>query len=729
MKESFKREREEYEAGLQRLIAEKVLALENKLSDNKHNTDKLQLALDSTCKELVALKSKNEELSITIHSREETIQELIADLRIKASASDDAAAKLCHSAEEVREKNRAIDRLSNSKEKAEAEAQILGEELQALKKRLLHDQNVTQERASELAKLKQANDSLNMLAGKKKDALAEGGEIQEFREGVDLSQGQDKSQILREGSWRNNQDSEDCFHDLASKENAGYATQQRSPEGQTFTRVEEFANLAENKLGQCGASYNPADNGVPASGQWPGHNNEQSALLFANRIERTNSPRLANSEQAKVKASKNDEICPYFQSSDFSSGILGTPSLFSLYTNKEHFPIVLSSQKPDNNENSGDTEAGVEVTETMEQTKADLDLQTDVRMFSDFRKMENSCPAPSSISDLSDLDITTPEDIPTKPDSSAMNPQIQTEINQRPRSSNMSAGRIPSRSSPSQKDSDVSSEHVRNVGPEDIFQLDRKRPNPNTASKIKPSIFKGRGESRVLFQNGCHARDDNFDNCGTKKRRIDRPPFLRSHLADKDSSSMPILDAGTSKAEQGKISKSKPQRKKILNWASMYANTQQEQRNFETGTARTSTLEQKMMINKRRLTESGIKDSSSSNRRQAPTLPKPKTKPPMERRRSGKVLVEKSVTPQDAKGPLSLARFERLQNSCSTRVSATPGKVDGSVSTAAASGRTKRRRVSRSMSSPNSSLEFVPFRHFAFSFAFLRLRKANCVMM
>ena len=627
----------------------------------------------------------------------------MADLHAKISVSDNDAAKLGFPADELQEKNEAIEKLSNSKEKAEAEAQILGEELQASKQRLLEEQCAKEKSASELARLKKANEALHALINKDQVYVKEGHRIQESGGNTEIHERQAGSQAMLQVLEHDYQHSQACFSISASKGITGYVAPQVDLVGQTC------AITLQNQRSTDKMSANGVDDGVPTSGQWPVRNDEQPILLNANAADSVNRYQSVNSVQNSGEPGNDNEICPYFQSSGFTAGVLGTPSLFSLYTNKEHILPIQNNQKSAINENYGNTEAAIE---SGQQNEPDLVSEMDVTTFSDFKKMENTAAMPSSISDFSDLDITTPEDFSTRPGPASTHQRTETEVIHRPRSSNMSARRKPSRSSPSQRDSDVSSEHVRNVGPEDVFQIDKKRPNPNTASKIKPSIFKTRGEGRVLFQAGYYAGDDDFSGCENKKRsRLDKPPFLKNEFTN-NRSSLPVLGAGPSQEAsvnasgvgQGRISKSQPRIKRILNWASMYSNTQQQQqqqqqqKDLRASTTTTSALEQKMKKNKQRIIEK--KRNSSSNRRQtqAPSkcLIQPKKKSSVERNEHGKILVEKSLTPDGAKAPLSLAKFERLQQSCSTHVSGTPGRLDRNGG--AVTGHAKRRRISKSKS-------------------------------
>ena len=688
---------------MQRLFAEKLHVLESKLFNSNQEGDKLQLALDNTCEELVDLKLKNKELSDKLQAKEDTVQGLVVDLHAKDSVSESATANLNKSANELRNKDQIIKNLANNKEKAEAEVQILREELQAFKLRLVDEQRANEVTELELANLKKATVRIHSPVVENIDNVKKNYEKGEgARETVEWSRGQVASDISPHAYENKQQYPPGSCPNLTSREDDENDEPQREQSGQGRLKVSEDERYLDGRFSE-GTNTGILNNEVHASGQWPEQIDNQLSLLDAGatNVEDKRQP-IEIAQGNEVLADDNDLIS-YFHSSNFSSGLLGTPSLFNLYTNKEQSLLPRNGQNPTTGEVSGIVQNEISLNQ---QEEAVSDSQMDVRTFSDFRREETAAMAPSSISALSDLDITTPEDFSTRPGPASMNRGIEENVSPRPRSSNMSARRRPSKSSPSLKGSDISSEHIRNVGPEDVFQIDRKRPHPNTASKLKTNIFRGRGDGRIPIEADCCLGGDGPNDCGeNKKRRLDKTPYLMNQFA-RDSSSLPLRGAGlvseatgsTSRAGKNRVSKSQPRIKRILNWASMYSGVQQ-QNNSEANKGTTSVLEQKMKMDKQQISESNDNRNKNNShvkesRTQSGCLIQPRSKAATQRNQRKNILIEKSLTPQDAKASLSAAKFERLQRSSSTHVSATPGRVGGKNGTGA--GRTKRRRISKS---------------------------------
>lgn len=684
---------------MERLFAERLLVVESKLFNSNQESNKLQLALDNTCEELVDLKLKNKELSDKLQTKEDNVQKLVNDLHAKTLVYESTTANLDNSINELQKKDQTITQLANDKGKAEAEAQILREELQAFKLNLIDERGANEENALEQTKLKNSNESLqspmieNIHNARENCEKGEGAKM--IMEGF---QGQVAAQQCPQGLHSNS----------ISKENGKIGEPRQELDIQGHVGVLE-GERREDVRPLEGFNTGTLNNDVPVSGQWPEQVDDQSSHRNTGMTKAEDEPQPVNVAQGDDVLADDNELISYFHSSNFSSGLLGTPSLFNLYTNKEQ------SQLPQNNKESaiGET-CDTTYNETTLEHHEDLvaDSQMDARTFSDFKKAETTAMVPSSVSALSDLDITTPEDYSTRPGPASTNRAIEENaLSLRPRSSNMSARRRPSRTSPSLKGSDVSSEHVRNIGPEDVFQIDRKRPNPNTASKLKTNIFRGRGEGkRSMEADCCLGGDASKDYEESKKRRLDRPPYLM-HQFSRDSSSLPVRGFGlaskatgsSSKAGQSQVSKSQTRSKRILNWASMYQGVQQQQQQntSEGNKDRTSVLEQSMKMNKQRMTESNGNQSKNNihareSRAQPRRLIQPKSKQLTEQSRRKNVIIEKSTTPKESKASISsAAKFEHLQRSSSTHVSATPGRGGGKNGGGGAS-RTKRRRMSKS---------------------------------
>ena len=674
---------------MQRLFAEKLHVLENKLFNSNQESNKLQLALDNTCEELVDLKLRNRELSEKLQIKEDTIQGLVNDLRAKNSVSESATASLNNFTNELRNKDQTMKKLVNDKEKAEAEVQILREELQAFKLRLIDERRANEETALELTNFKNANASLHSPVVENIDNVKENcGKGEGARKTVQESQGQVAMQQCPQGLYPNS----------TSKDNDKIDETQQEHNSQDHTKVLDGQRCLGSRLLK-GSNTDFINNDVPTSGQWPEQIDDQLSHLNSGVINVEDECQPIEVAQGNEVLADDKELISYFHSSNFSSGLLDTPSLFNLYANKKQ------SQHNQYNQKSTLGEACDTVqneTSLIQHEEAVPDSEMNARTFSDFKKAETTAMVPSSMSALSDLDITTPEDFSTRPGPASTNRAIEENASPRPRSSNMSARRRPSKPSPSLKGSDVSSEHIRNVGPEDVFQIDRKRPHPNTASKLKTNIFRGRRDGRISIETDCCPGGDAPGDCGgNKKRRLDKPPYLMNQFAQ-DSSSLPVRGIGlaseatgsTSRTGQNRVSKSQPRIKRILNWASMYSGIQQQQQNTsEANKGRTSVLEQKMKMNKQRIMESN--DNHTRESRAGPgCLIQPRNKLATERNQRKNVIIDKSLTPKEAKASLSAAKFERLQRSSSTHVSATPGKAGGK--NGAGSSRTKRRRISKS---------------------------------